>query len=285
MVSLLLPYQMKENYYKILGVNKAAGEIEIKKAYRRLALKHHPDRNPGNLSSEERFKEIAEAYAVLIDRRKREEYDQYRKNSFRGTAQSGPGFKYASEDFYRDIFHHPSTADFFSELEKEFETQGFRFNEKFFNDLFSRRQNVFFNGIYDANVSETRFTPRDRRPVGRFTRRAEDGTAPDQSKSFLDVIPRTIRKSVTGITSRVGRIVNGFQSGRDLTYRVRISRRDALLGKQVRLFFNRGGETERMSIRIPSGVKNGAHLKLAGMGLPGEGMQKAGDLYIKIKIV
>jgi len=276
---------MKEDCYKILGVNKAAGEIEIKKAYRRLALKHHPDRNPGNLSSEERFKEIAEAYAILIDRRKREEYDQYRKNSFRSTAQSAPGFKYASEDFYRDIFHNPSTADFFSELEKEFEAQGFRFNEKFFNELFSRRQDVFFKGIYDANVFEKRPASRNMSPVERFARRAEDSTAAAPSKRFLKVVPGTIRQRFTGITSRVGRIVNGSTKGRDLTYQVRISNQDALLGKQVRLTFSRGSETERMSIRIPSGVKNGAQLKLAGMGLPGDGAEKPGDLYIRVKIV
>mmetsp|Transcript_35353 Transcript_35353/g.77319 ORF Transcript_35353/g.77319 Transcript_35353/m.77319 type:complete len:351 (+) Transcript_35353:31-1083(+) len=64
------------DYYKVLGVAKGAGEAEIKKAYKKLALQHHPDKNPGNKQAEERFKEIAEAYSTLSDSAKRRQYDQ-----------------------------------------------------------------------------------------------------------------------------------------------------------------------------------------------------------------
>jgi len=63
------------DYYKILNVNKNASESEIKKAYRKLAMKYHPDRNKGDKSAEEMFKKISEAYAVLSDKEKREQYD------------------------------------------------------------------------------------------------------------------------------------------------------------------------------------------------------------------
>src|SRR5436853_4844099 len=66
-----------KDYYKILGVPKGAADKEIKQAYRRLARKYHPDVNPGDASSEERFKEIGEAYAVLGDTAKRKRYDQF----------------------------------------------------------------------------------------------------------------------------------------------------------------------------------------------------------------
>ena len=67
----------KKNYYDILGVSKTATLDEIKKAYRKLAMKHHPDRNPGNAEAEELFNQAAQAYEVLSDEKKRADYDQY----------------------------------------------------------------------------------------------------------------------------------------------------------------------------------------------------------------
>lgn len=76
----------KRDYYEILGVDKSAGEEDIKKAYRQLALKHHPDRNPGDASAEAKFKEATEAYEILKNPDKRRQYDQY------GHAGTQPGF-------------------------------------------------------------------------------------------------------------------------------------------------------------------------------------------------
>ena len=73
---------MAEDYYKILGVDKKAGADDIKKAYRKLALKWHPDKNPNNKSAEEKFKKISEAYAVLSDKEKRRQYDDYGSAGF-----------------------------------------------------------------------------------------------------------------------------------------------------------------------------------------------------------
>ena len=85
------------DYYRILGVHLEATEDEIRRAYRRLALQWHPDRNGGSAEAEERFKEISEAYGVLMDRTKRVEYDRVR----RGT---GPGdFHVNREQVFRDI--------------------------------------------------------------------------------------------------------------------------------------------------------------------------------------
>ena len=67
----------KRDYYEVLGVNKGAGADEIKKKYRKLALQYHPDKNPGNKQAEDKFKEAAEAYAVLSDSKKRVQYDQF----------------------------------------------------------------------------------------------------------------------------------------------------------------------------------------------------------------
>src|SRR6266540_6366024 len=78
----------KRDYYEVLGVERNASEEEIKKAYRKLALKHHPDRNPGDKAAEEKFKEAAEAYSVLCDKDKRGVYDRY---GHAGLGQTGAG--------------------------------------------------------------------------------------------------------------------------------------------------------------------------------------------------
>ncbi len=96
----------KRDYYEVLGVNRDASEDEIKKAYRKLAMKHHPDRNPDNTKAEEHFKEAKEAYEVLSDAQKRPAYDQY---GHAGVDQQagmggGGGFGDAFSDIFGDIF-------------------------------------------------------------------------------------------------------------------------------------------------------------------------------------
>src|ERR1700761_5714141 len=81
----------QEDYYKTLGVERGAHADDIRKAYRRLARKHHPDLNPGDKAAEERFKNVQEAYDILSDQKKREMYDQFGFYSENGYPGAGPG--------------------------------------------------------------------------------------------------------------------------------------------------------------------------------------------------
>ena len=91
----------KRDYYEVLGVTRTATEVEIKRAYRTLAVKHHPDKNPGDAVAEEKFKECAEAYAVLSDSQKRAQYDRF-GHSGMGGAGFDPGFSNIEDIF--DLF-------------------------------------------------------------------------------------------------------------------------------------------------------------------------------------
>ena len=97
----------KRDYYEILGVQKTATEVEIKRAYRRMAVQYHPDKNPGNKEAEEKFKEAAEAYSILSDKQKRSQYDRF-GHSGMGGAGFDPGFTNIEDIFdlfgFGDIF-------------------------------------------------------------------------------------------------------------------------------------------------------------------------------------
>lgn len=105
--------ETKRDYYEVLGVDKSADDATIKKAYRELAKKYHPDMNPGDADAEKKFKEASEAYAVLSDSEKRKQYDQFGHAAFDGSSGGGGfgGFDFSSADFsdiFGDIF-----GDFF----------------------------------------------------------------------------------------------------------------------------------------------------------------------------
>ena len=102
----------KADYYEVLGVSREASDQELKSAYRKLAMKHHPDRNPGDHAAEEKFKEASEAYQVLSDADKRAAYDRYGHAGVSGAGQGFGGpvcrrrghWRHLRRPFWRDVF-------------------------------------------------------------------------------------------------------------------------------------------------------------------------------------
>src|SRR5213592_3418782 len=108
----------KRDYYEVLGVARAAEEEEVKKAYRKQAIKLHPDKNPGDKTAEEKFKEVGEAYEALSDPQKRAAYDQYGHDAFdpRRRAATGGGGFHDPFDLFREAFGGGSVEDIFDQF-------------------------------------------------------------------------------------------------------------------------------------------------------------------------
>ena len=135
---------MAKDYYDILGVNKSASEAEIKKAYRKLAIKYHPDKNQGDKKAEEKFKELSQAYEVLSDPSKRQQYDQFGHAAFTGAGRNTGG---------GGGFHDP--FDIFSQVFSGGGGGGFSFEDLFGGGGSSRRRSGPIGGAdlrYDLEI-------------------------------------------------------------------------------------------------------------------------------------
>ncbi|MEK6692689.1 MAG: molecular chaperone DnaJ [Nitrospirota bacterium] len=244
----------KKDYYGILGIHKNASDTEIKKVYRKLALKYHPDRNPGNKASEEKFKEINEAYGCLSDPQKRAYYDQF------GVAEgigAGTGFGGFS-DIFDDIF-----GDFFGTFTGRTRTRP--------------QKGVDLRYDLDIEFEESVFGVEKKIKVPRWvTCPACEGSG---SKAGKGPITCTACKGAGQI-----RYQQGFFS---------VSRTCGHCHGEGRIITDPcpecGGrkkiERERMiSVRVPAGVETGSRLKLSGEGELGTFGGPPGDLYIIINV-
>jgi curved DNA-binding protein len=300
----------QNDYYKVLGVPVDASTEEIKKAYRKLALATHPDHNPGDAQAEERFKTLSEAYGVLIDPTKRAQYDQHRRMGYAqpGYGTSYGGFRYSQEEILRDFYKSRYAQDIFSELQREFQRMGFRFDDTFFNRMFFGDKTVFFQGVFWGG------------PGGFKIYRSQSGSAPwGEPRSPSEKNPPVEAGSSPGglleagasMLLRAGKKVGSFllnkllgtpaaensdasQAGNrvsdsnqvDVAYELAISESDASRGAtvQVDLPYLDGGK--RVSVNIPAGVKSGTRLRLRQMGRvhPVQPNER-GDLYLHLQII
>ena len=282
-----------KDYYKILGVAKTASPDEIKKAYRRLAVKYHPDKNPGDKGAEERFKEISEANDVLSDPEKRKKYDSLGENwrNFQESnnarhRRSGPG----GQQYYYDFGGDPS--EFFNS------SGGF---SDFFESFFGRgaKQHAGF-------ASDSDFTHPGGDLAGELLLTLQE--AYDGTKRVVDVNGEKIRVTIKpgaydGLQLKVkGKGEKGASGGAGNLYlTVRIQDHPVFKRKGDDLYMDMpvdlftallGGKQEvitlsgKLQLTIPEVTQNGKTLRLAGKGMPVYGKAgRYGDLYVKINVV
>jgi len=288
------------DYYAALGVPETATSDQIKKAHRKLAREHHPDRNPGDPKAEERFKEVQQAYDVLGDAQKRKEYDALRRDPFAGRDPFGrPGA--GGGRFYRS----PDGTYVRVESTGYGPEGGFSFQEEQegFGDLFER----FFGG--QARPSSGPAGARGPQPAGadletRLELSFEDALQGGPREVTLpggETVRITIPKGVEdgtrvrmrgqgqpGPGGRRGDLYLTFgvrpstrfrREGRDLVTTETVDVVEAVLGTSRTITTAYG---EQIKLRIPAGTQPGERLRLRGQGVRGDGA--AGDLYVEVRV-
>ena len=282
---------MAEDYYQILGVNKDTSKEEIKKAYRKLAMKYHPDHAKGDKAAEEKFKKISEAYAVLSDDDKRKEYDTFGAEGFRQ--------RFSQEDIFRGFD--------FGDILREF---GFGGN------VFSGRRG-----------SGMRFKFGGESPFGSQTRYQQSRM---KGSDLVYELPLTLKEAATGTSKTISlqhegqsekitvQIPKGMITGKKLrlagkgsasplggppgdlfiqakviqdpvfsiegydlymVYDLKLT--EAILGTSISVPTI---DDKKLSLKIPPGTKPGTKMRMAGRGLPHMKGSRKGDLFVKIQI-
>ena len=256
--------QQKRDYYEVLGIDKTADPATIKKAYRKLAKKYHPDTNAGNPHAEEMFKDVTEAYNVLSDEKKRKLYDEF------GFAGLQEGF---SEEAARQAAHggfggfggfggngsfsgsYSSNGGPFTHQEFHFENGSGDMDDIFsmFGDMFSHGGSSGSRGSYSTGGA------------GGF-----GGNSADWS-------------NFTGGSAR-GR--SSSRKGSDVMADLTISFDEAVFGceKSISLQDPATGKVSNLSIHIPAGIESGKTVRLKGQGNPGRNGGAAGDVLLNVNV-
>jgi len=250
----------KRDYYEVLGVHRNASETEIKKAYRKLAIQHHPDKNQGDKQSEEQFKEVSEAYEVLSDPQKRVQYDQFGHAGLSGGAGAS-GFGFGGGTPFGDIF------------------------EDIFGDLFGGRQQQRRGGkrgddlLYNLEISfeEAAFgveskieVPYNKRCGACNGSGAKPGTEPKVCPTCRGAGQVRFQQGYFSV-SRTCNHCNG--EGKIIDSPCSTCRGTGM-----------ARDTKTMSVKVPAGVETGNRLKLSGEGGEGTKGGPNGDLYVSIKV-
>jgi len=252
----------KRDYYKVLDVPKNATEAEIKKAYRRLAMKYHPDRNPNDAEAEEKFKEAKEACEILTDAQKRAVYDQHGHAGIEAQARSGGGRSgFGPGDAFGDIF-----GDVFGDIfgqRRGGRSQVFRGADLRYELELELDQAVFGHSV-EIDVPK----------LAECEMCGGNGAAKGSAPVACDTC---------GGSGQV-RISQGFFQLQQTCPRCRGS--GAIVKNPCDTCLGQGRirRTKRLSVKVPAGVDTGDRIRLSGEGEAGRNGGPPGDLYVEVNV-
>ena len=271
-----------KDYYKILNVTESATQEDIKKSFRKLALELHPDHNPDDPGSEEKFKDVTEAYGVLSDSQKKQEYDSFRADHFAGRTSSR--FQYSQEDIFSSMFQGKNASGIFEELNREFSSSGFRSGNNFF-------KNVFFGG---AAGGIGRFISMIPGPIGRIgmgikiaqivgtsiyalhkMKKAKDASNPNEQQQPQNPLVSNFKGMFRKPQSNEKHPLN-------MDFAISIPPTEALNGTRKKISYRVNGTTEQLMVRIPPNFPPRGKLRIRNKGHIQN--EKRGDLILSINV-
>ena len=255
----------KRDYYDVLGVKKSANPEELKSAYRKLAVKYHPDKNPGDRSAEDKFKEASEAYGVLSDKSKKENYDNFGHAAFEnGGGQSGfGGFSGFSGADFSDIFE-----DFFGDFGGGRRSSRRSSSNNRGSDL-RYDLSISLEEAYSGKKQNIQFTTSEKCNTCKGNG-SKPGSSPD-------------RCTYCGGNGRV-RSNQGFFTVQQTC--PQCSGYGEMIGTPCSICSGNGKTqaNENVTVKIPKGVDDGTRIRLSGKGEAGSKGGSSGDLYLFISI-
>ena len=276
------PSKEFKDYYAILKVSHdSSTEEEIKKSFRKLALELHPDHNPNDPQSEERFKNVTEAYGVLSDPLKKKEYDRFRSDHLSGRTTGSSDFRYSQEDIFASMFRGENAREIFEELNREFNRSGVRSGNPFF-------QSLFFGGAMGGLGKILRFIPGPIGKIGMGLKIAQvvgsslfalhKMNQQKQGQSGQTVPPKPESPMMNGIKGMFGK----QDTSLDMDFYLSIPPSDALKGTRKKISYHVSGKTEQLMVRIPPNFPSGGKLRIKDKGKIYD--DKRGDLIISINV-